>query len=54
LDKFAPSINTEIHIQNNEIQKTYSGSFFYILMFSLIVSIALSQGLDMVHLKNPN
>ena len=42
LDDFAPTINTDLHILNNEVQQTCLGGFSNILIIGLMFYICLT------------
>ena len=52
-DEVAPTINTELHIDDNEIQKTYWGSFFTLGILAGIAYICVRNGIRLVNSTNP-
>jgi len=43
-DGIAPSIQTQLHIEDNEVQKTYAGATFTWMIRSLLAYFVITQG----------
>lgn len=52
-DEVAPTINTELHLDDNETQKTYWGSIFTLGILAGIAYICVRNGIRLVNSTNP-
>jgi len=52
-DEVAPTIKTELHIDDDLNQKTWCGSIFTISILILIIYISIRNGIILVQSKHP-
>lgn len=48
-DTLAPSIGTELHFEEDQVQKTYIGATLSIFIYAFMIYTVISQGLLMLN-----